>query len=116
MPMSEVEYENMDDIISDIHAAKWNWFTCHLLRLIAKSDWQNRAKLAQVYPDEVQAFEQWRMVSHPLNKAVRTAAVGQLETFAAESTRKDIREGRQPDELGKGLSPRDIMRRREEDK
>jgi hypothetical protein len=59
MPISEVEREAMDDIIADTHATKYNWFTCHLLRLIAKADFENRQKLRLAYPDEVKAFEQW---------------------------------------------------------
>lgn len=36
-----------------------DWFGAHLIRLIAKADAGNRATLAWVYPDFVQAFEEW---------------------------------------------------------
>lgn len=46
--------------IGEIMAGRGDWFTAHLLRLILKADYSNRAKLAVVFPDEVQAVEQWQ--------------------------------------------------------
>ena len=59
MPITEIERENMDAIIADTSGRKWNWFTCHLLRLIARADMGNRSKLRLGFPDEVKAYEQW---------------------------------------------------------
>jgi hypothetical protein len=45
--------------IGDIVAGHGDWFTAHLLRLIAKADAYNRAKLEFMYAEEVEAFEEW---------------------------------------------------------
>lgn len=36
-----------------------NWFTCELLRLIAKSDKKNRERFRLGFPEVVQAYEDW---------------------------------------------------------
>jgi len=36
-----------------------DWFSTELYRLIGKADRQNRAKLRQVYPEHVDAWENW---------------------------------------------------------
>ena len=46
--------------IGDLVAGAGDHFSAHLLRLTAKADTANRAKLAEVYPDEVRAFFQWQ--------------------------------------------------------
>ncbi len=46
--------------IEDIIGGYGDWFSAELLRLIAKADMQNRLRLAQAYPDHVQAFLEWR--------------------------------------------------------
>jgi hypothetical protein len=46
--------------IGDIVAGRGDWFTAHLLRLCAKADGENLAKLAADFPDEVAAFLEWR--------------------------------------------------------
>lgn len=53
--ISEYDREHMADIL----AGHGDWFTAHLLRLIAKADALNRAKLRSVYTEEVEAFEEW---------------------------------------------------------
>lgn len=45
--------------ITEILAGHGDWFTAKLLRLIAKADAENLAKLEQVYPQEVGAYKAW---------------------------------------------------------
>ena len=59
MPISKVELEHMDEIMADTQGVEWNWFTCHLLRLISRADFENRQKLRLAFPEEVLAYEQW---------------------------------------------------------
>jgi hypothetical protein len=51
--------------IADILAGEGDWFTAHLLRLIAKADAMNRAKLKFMYSEEVEAFEEWEQRGAP---------------------------------------------------
>ena len=37
-----------------------DWFTSHLLRLIAKADTQNRELIRLGFPDTVAAYERWQ--------------------------------------------------------
>jgi hypothetical protein len=46
--------------IGEILAGHGDWFTAKLLRLIAKADFENRAKLRLGFPTEVQAYLDWR--------------------------------------------------------
>ena len=52
--MTEYDKENITEILH----GTGTWFTAELFRLIAKSDSLNRAKLAIVYPHEVNAVHQ----------------------------------------------------------
>ena len=36
-----------------------DWFTCQLFRLISKADGNNRARLAQAFPVEVEVWLEW---------------------------------------------------------
>lgn len=45
--------------IEDILAGEGDWFTAHLLRLIAKADAQNRERIREGFPKEVEAYERW---------------------------------------------------------
>jgi hypothetical protein len=54
--VSEWDKENLDKIIRDGHG---DWFSAHLLRLMAKSDMQNRALLGSVYPEHLAALERY---------------------------------------------------------
>lgn len=45
--------------IGDIVAGSGDWFSAVLLRLIAKADLENRELLRKVYPEHVQAYEEW---------------------------------------------------------
>jgi len=45
--------------MADIIAGNGDWFTAHLLRLIAKADFENKAKLRLGFPDVVQAYDTW---------------------------------------------------------
>lgn len=40
-------------------SGKGDWFTSHLLRLIAKADLVNREKIREGFPEEVAAYERW---------------------------------------------------------
>lgn len=53
MPLSEYDREEIESIL----AGEGDWFTAQLLRLIAKADYENRAKLAVVFPEEVREVE-----------------------------------------------------------
>ena len=55
MPISPHDRENIGEII----AGSGDWFTAKLLRLIAKADRDNRQKLQLVFPEEVEAYEEW---------------------------------------------------------
>lgn len=57
MPISQFDRTHMKEII----AGEGDWFTAHLLRLIAKADAKNRAWLGETFPDEVEAYEAWMM-------------------------------------------------------
>jgi hypothetical protein len=45
--------------IGTIVGGEGTWFTAHLLRLIAKADDSNRARLRLSFPEEVAAYEEW---------------------------------------------------------
>lgn len=45
--------------IAEIVAGQGDWFSAHLLRLIAKADDTNRLRLSLIYPDHVQAYLDW---------------------------------------------------------
>ena len=51
------------DNLPDILAGEGSWFTACLLRLIAKSDKDNRRLLAKVYPAEVALINDHQGVS-----------------------------------------------------
>jgi hypothetical protein len=54
--ISEYDETHMDDIM----AGHGDWFTAQLLRLCAKADELNLAKLRLGFPDVVLAFQRWR--------------------------------------------------------
>ena len=45
--------------IGEIVAGEGDWFSAHLIRLIAKADRENRARLRKVFPEYVEAYESW---------------------------------------------------------
>lgn len=47
--------------LGEILAGQGDWFNAHLLRLIAKADQQNRARLRLAFPEEVKAWEDWML-------------------------------------------------------
>lgn len=53
--VSDYDREKMGDIV----AGHGDWFSAHLFRLIAKADFENRAKLRLAFPEHVRAWEQW---------------------------------------------------------
>ena len=53
--MNDYDRDHIAQILRDAGGRRYDWFTCHLFRLIAKPDPQNRGKLPQVYPEEVAA-------------------------------------------------------------
>jgi hypothetical protein len=46
--------------IGDILAGDGTWFTAHLLRLCARADAANLARLRTAFPDVVDAYLAWR--------------------------------------------------------
>lgn len=46
--------------IADILAGHGTWFTADLLRLCAHADEMNLERIRQGFPDEVQAYLDWR--------------------------------------------------------
>ncbi len=52
---SDFDRENMEAII----AGHGTWFSAHLLRLIARADSENIARLRLGFPDHVQAYIDW---------------------------------------------------------
>lgn len=53
--LSQHDLDHMDDIM----AGYGDWFSAQLLRLIAKADLKNRARLSIAFPEHVAAFEAW---------------------------------------------------------
>lgn len=53
--ISAWDIEHLEEIIF----GHGDWFTAQLIRLIVKADFENRAKLAEVFPEEVLAVERW---------------------------------------------------------
>lgn len=51
------------DNIGQIVGGHGDWFTAHLIRLIAKADLSNRALIAKGFPEVVDAFNDWEL--HP---------------------------------------------------
>lgn len=54
--ISPYDRAHMEDII----AGGGDWFTAELLRLCAKADSANLEKIRLAFPDEVQAYLDWR--------------------------------------------------------
>jgi pyridoxal/pyridoxine/pyridoxamine kinase len=50
--------------IDDIMAGYGDWFSAQLLRLIAKADHENMARLRLAFPDHVEAYETWMRGPH----------------------------------------------------
>ena len=55
MPLSDYDRQ----VLGDIVAGHGDWFTAHLLRLIAKADNENRDRIRAGFPEEVAAYEWW---------------------------------------------------------
>lgn len=53
--ISDFDKANMADIL----AGNGDWFTAELLRLIAKADFENKAKIRLGFPEVVQAYDAW---------------------------------------------------------
>ena len=54
--MSTFDEKHIEEILN----GEGSWFGAHLLRLIAKSDRTNRAKLALAFPKEVDAVNEYQ--------------------------------------------------------
>ena len=48
------------DKVQSVLDGRGNWFGAKLLRLFAKADSVNLRKLSKAYPDEAQAFDDWK--------------------------------------------------------
>lgn len=53
--LSPHDRENIDRIMGGYG----DWFSAQLIRLIAKADFENRARLRLAFPDHVEAYEKW---------------------------------------------------------
>ncbi len=49
--------------LDEATSGRGDWFTSHLLRLIAKADLVHRTKLRVAFPEAVDAFERWQASS-----------------------------------------------------
>lgn len=56
MKISDFDREHVGEIV----AGHGDWFSAHLLRLMAKADADNLALLGLVFPDHLEAFIAWR--------------------------------------------------------
>lgn len=57
--ISDFDKAHMKDILKDTAAARYDWFSCHLLRLIARADQNNRERLRLAFPQAVESYEEW---------------------------------------------------------
>ena len=57
--MNDYDVKNIGNMIRE--PEHFAWFTCHVIRLIAKADETNREKIRLAYPDHVAAFEHWQL-------------------------------------------------------
>lgn len=55
MPLNNYDRDNIGSLLK----GEGDWFTAQLLRLIAKADTWNRARLRLAFPEEVAAYERW---------------------------------------------------------
>lgn len=53
--LSEFDKAHMQEIL----LGAGDWFSAELLRLIAKADTENRARLYLAFPDHVEAYNTW---------------------------------------------------------
>jgi len=53
--LSNFDRENMDRLL----AGDFDWFSAKLMRLIMKADTDNKELLRQVFPDHVQAYDDY---------------------------------------------------------
>lgn len=54
--LSDFDRQHMLEILS---GEVGSWFSADLMRLIAKADGDNKELLRQVFPDHVEAYEEW---------------------------------------------------------
>lgn len=55
LPISKFDREMIHEIIR----GNGDWFSAHLVRLINKADTNNKEILRSVYPEHVEAYEDW---------------------------------------------------------
>ncbi len=55
MPLTNYDRTHVQEILR----GEGSWFIANLIRLIEKADKINREKLRSVYPEVVEAFEDW---------------------------------------------------------
>jgi len=67
MGMSSFDRAHIDDIIADKDGRQYDWFNAYIIRFLdliwGKADSNNRAILRQAWPDTVEAYENWTMMS-----------------------------------------------------
>ena len=67
--MTEYDKENITEILH----GKGTWFTADLFRLIAKADSENRLKLHEAFPAEVEVVHQYLTGKTVLETLARTS-------------------------------------------
>jgi len=55
LPISKFDREHIQEILSGLG----DWFSAHLIRLINHADANNKEILRGVYPEHVEAYEDW---------------------------------------------------------
>ena len=61
MSLSEFDRLHIPAILKDRKGEKSDWFSAHLIRLIAKADQHNRERIRTAFPEHVAAFEDWQL-------------------------------------------------------
>lgn len=59
MRLSEYDRNHIPAILADAKGERYHSFSNQLLRLIAKADQPNLERLRTVYPEHVEAYEDW---------------------------------------------------------
>lgn len=62
--VTDFDRAHIEDILTN--PREYNWLACHIIRLVAKAHDEDRELLHSIWPDHVEAFEQWQ--AHPHNR------------------------------------------------
>ena len=57
---SDYDRKHVEEILGDNPPPQYfNWFSAYLIRLVAKADPSNRARIRVAFPEHVEAYEDW---------------------------------------------------------